>query len=39
MTRPDAGSDDSLVDRAVRLFEFLGRVQQSKANPPRTTDT
>ncbi|MFD5825984.1 AAA domain-containing protein [Lentzea sp. NPDC060358] len=26
------------VDRAVRLFQFLARSQQLKANPPRTTD-
>ena len=30
---------DSLVDRAMRLFEFLGRAQQLKNQPPRTIDT
>ena len=39
MTGPHVGAEDPRVDRAVRLFEFLGRVQQLKANPPRTTDT
>ncbi|OLF15429.1 AAA domain-containing protein [Actinophytocola xanthii] len=29
---------DPLVDRAVRLFEFLGRVQQLRATPPREVD-
>src|SRR5215207_4611473 len=27
-----------LVERAVRLFEFLGRAQQLKSRPPRTVD-
>lgn len=29
---------DPVVDRAVRLFEYLGRVQQLKANPVRTVE-
>lgn len=29
---------DPLVERAVRLFEFLGRAQQLKTKPPRTLD-
>lgn len=29
---------DPLVGRAVRLFEFLGRAQQLRNQPPRTTD-
>lgn len=29
---------DPLVGRAVRLFEFLGRAQQLKNQPPRTVD-
>ena len=29
---------DPLVGRAVRLFEFLGRTQQLKNQPPRTAD-
>lgn len=28
-----------LVDRAVRLFEFLSRAQQLKNQPPRTVET
>ncbi|HEV2782295.1 MAG TPA: AAA domain-containing protein [Actinophytocola sp.] len=27
-----------MVSRALRLFEFLGRVQQLRSNPPRTVD-
>jgi very-short-patch-repair endonuclease len=32
------GGGDPRVDRALRLFEFLGRVQQLKTKPPRTID-
>ncbi|MDQ3788745.1 MAG: AAA family ATPase, partial [Actinomycetota bacterium] len=31
-------SADPLVGRAVRLFEFLGRTQQLRNQPPRTVD-
>jgi hypothetical protein len=36
MTQRDFDARPSLVDRAVGLFEFLGRAQQLKTNPPRT---
>lgn len=43
MTDVDPGEDvaarDPLVDRAVRLFEFLARAQQLKTSSPRTVDT
>ncbi|GLY53039.1 hypothetical protein Lesp01_66950 [Lentzea sp. NBRC 102530] len=32
-------SQDTAVDRAVRLFQFLARSQQLKSNPPRTTES
>jgi hypothetical protein len=32
------GDADPLVGRAVRLFEFLGRTQQLRNQPPRTVD-
>lgn len=34
----EAIETDPLVGRAVRLFEFLGRAQQLKNQPPRTVD-
>lgn len=30
---------DPRVDRAVRLFQYLARIQQVKSQPPRTLDT
>jgi hypothetical protein len=33
-----ATAGDPLVGRAVRLFEFLGRTQQLRNQPPRTAD-
>lgn len=39
MTQPGFGARYPLVDRALRLFEFLGRAQQLKTNPPRTIET
>jgi hypothetical protein len=30
--------DDGTVDRSIRLFEFLKRVQQVKSTPVRTLD-
>ncbi|HEY1323937.1 MAG TPA: hypothetical protein VGF32_27005, partial [Streptosporangiaceae bacterium] len=34
----DVAVRDPLLDRAVRLFEFLGRAQQLKSQPPRTVE-
>lgn len=34
----DQAGRSALVGRAVRLFEFLGRTQQLRTQPPRTTD-
>lgn len=38
MSEPTEQAADPLVGRAVRLFEFLGRAQQLRNQPPRTTD-
>ncbi|HVQ19018.1 MAG TPA: AAA family ATPase, partial [Actinomycetes bacterium] len=38
MDDPIPTAADPLVGRAVRLFEFLGRAQQLKNQPPRTVD-
>jgi very-short-patch-repair endonuclease len=35
----DIADREPLVERAVRLFEFLGRTQQLKGQPPRTVET
>lgn len=35
----DVAVQDPLLDRAVRLFEFLARTQQLKHAPPRTVDS
>ena len=37
-TIEDDEQRDPLVERALRLFEFLARAQQLKAKPPRTLD-
>ena len=34
----ETNTADPLVGRAVRLFEFLGRAQQLRNQPPRTVD-
>lgn len=38
MTGEDATDDDNRLDRAIRLFEFLARVQQIKSKTPRTIE-
>src|SRR5262249_34740274 len=38
VSEPKLEAADPLVGRAVRLFEFLGRAQQLRNQPPRTTD-
>ncbi|MBB4907796.1 AAA domain-containing protein [Actinophytocola algeriensis] len=38
MNQATGGDADPLVGRAVRLFEFLGRTQQLRNQPPRTVD-
>jgi REase_MTES_1575/AAA domain len=38
VSEPIEKAADPLVGRAVRLFEFLGRAQQLRNQPPRTVD-
>jgi hypothetical protein len=38
VSQATGGDADPLVGRAVRLFEFLGRTQQLRNQPPRTVD-
>jgi hypothetical protein len=38
VSQATGGDADPLVGRAVRLFEFLGRTQQLRDEPPRTVD-
>jgi very-short-patch-repair endonuclease len=35
----EVGVREPMLDRAVRLFEFLGRAQQLKNQPPRTVES